>query len=103
MIFANTSLAFEPAYPWSIPTIGPAAMLGVALALVAITVWTYVGVEQANARRIVGVIALRLGALAVAFCILLRPSIAVTQLEGVGDSKILLVLDQSKSMDVAEV
>ena len=102
MIFADTSLTFEPTYPWSIPTIGPATMLAVALALTALTIWTYLGVAQATARRIVAVVILRLAALAIAFCIMLRPSIAMTQLVGVEESKVLLVLDRSRSMNVAE-
>lgn len=102
MIYANTSLSFDPAYPWSIPSIGPVALLATALALVAITVWTYLGVENASARRIAAVVLLRLAALCIAFLILLRPSLAFTQLDGIGESKILLVVDRSKSMAIAD-
>ena len=102
ILLADTSLTFEPAYPWSIPTIGPAAMLGVALALTLLTVCTYLGVRQASWRRVLIVLGLRLAALAVVFGILSRPSFALTQLEGVEMSKLLVILDMSASMNVAE-
>src|SRR5262245_47210999 len=102
MAFATTNVAFDPAYPWSIPTFGPIALFATASALVALTIWTYLGAQNANWRRILIVVSLRLGALAVAFALLARPSISITQLEGVEGSKILLVRDASASMNVAE-
>jgi len=97
------NLAFEPAWPWSYPLVGPIAFAVVALLLVALTVWTYLGVQQANRRRIALVIALRLGALALTLCTLMRPSFAMTQLEGVDVTKLLVVLDRSASMKTADV
>ena len=103
MFFADLNLALEPAWPWSLPAIGWPALLGVALALVALTVWTYLGVKKATWRRVSFVLVLRLMALLVAFSLMLRPSFAVTQLVGVDVTKLLVVFDNSESMNVADV
>ena len=43
MLIAEINWFFEPAEPWSTRHVGMPAMLAVALALVGLTVWTYVG------------------------------------------------------------
>lgn len=102
MLIADTSLAFDPAYPWSIPTIGPVSMFVVAVLLAALTVASYLGLPQATWRRLLVLVAIRLAALAVTFSILLRPSLAFTQLEGIEGSKLLVIVDASASMSVSE-
>lgn len=99
----DLGLSLEPAWPWSIPTVGPIAMLLVALAMIALTVWTYLGVKKATWPRILLVLGLRLAALALTFCMLLRPSFAMTQLEGMEMTKLLVLFDWSESMNVADV
>jgi hypothetical protein len=99
MFLATTSLTCDPAWPWSIPEIGLAALAGVALALVALTLWTYLGVPGVSLRRIVGVLTLRLLALLVACLLLLRPSLA-RQEDAFVPSKLLILLDFSESMNV---
>jgi uncharacterized membrane protein len=103
MMFADFNLAFDPAWPWATPLMGPLALIGVALLLIALTIWSYRGVKQANRRRVSIMIALRLAALSLALCMLLRPSIAMTQLEGVDVTKLLVIFDRSASMNVADV
>jgi hypothetical protein len=100
---SDLNLAFEPAWPWSIPHVGLPAMLGVALLLAAMTIWTYTGVRKATWRRVGVVLLLRLAALLLTFLALLRPSFGVTHLEGVDTSKLLVVFDQSESMTVADM
>ena len=99
----DLNLAFEPAWPWSIPHVGLPAMLGVALLLIALTVWTYTGVRKATWRRVGVVLLLRLAALVIAFLAVLRPSLGVTHLEGVETSKLLVIVDQSVSMTVPDM
>jgi hypothetical protein len=103
MPFAETNLALEPAWPWSLPTLGWPAFAGAAFVLAALTVWTYLGVKNATWRRVAVVLLLRLSALVVAFSMMMRPSFAFTQLEGVEVTKLLVVFDASRSMNVAEV
>ena len=70
------------------------ALLGTALLLTAMTIWTYAGVRKATWRRIGIVLFLRLAALLLTFLAILRPSFGVTHLEGVEPSKLLIVFDQ---------
>src|ERR1700692_4611854 len=102
MLFADMNLSLEPAWPWSLPTLGLPALLGAAGLLAALTVWTYLGVKKATWRRVSLVLLLRLLALLVAFSMMMRPSFAFTQLEGVEVTKLLVVFDASESMSVAE-
>jgi hypothetical protein len=102
MLVADWSLAFEPAWPWSLPTVGFPAMIGAALLLAALTVWTYLGVKKATWRRVIAVLVLRLLALVVAFSVMMRPSFATLQSEGVEVTKLLVVVDASESMNVVE-
>src|SRR2546425_141466 len=102
MLLADVGFSLEPVTPWSWTALGPAAMFAVALALVALTLWTYLGVKAATWRRVSVVLLLRLAALALVFGMMLRPSIATTQLEGVELSRLLVVFDASESMNVAD-
>src|SRR6478736_3139711 len=58
-------LSWNPAEPWSFYPIGLPAFALVALGLVALTLWTYLGHPQARRGRLLIVLALRLAALAV--------------------------------------
>jgi uncharacterized membrane protein len=102
MLHAQTSLSFDPAWPWSLPGVGPLALGGVALALSLLTVWTYLGVRGATFRRVLLVLILRLLALAVALLLVLRPSVGFSELEGLEASKLLVVVDDSASMAVTD-
>jgi uncharacterized membrane protein len=99
MIWATTSLTCDPAWPWSIPEVGLAALAGVALALTALTLWTYLGVPSVSFRRVLGVLTLRLLALVVACLLLLRPSLA-RQEDAFVPSKLIILVDCSESMNV---
>jgi hypothetical protein len=103
MLIADMSLDLEPAWPWSLPTLGLPALIIAALLLAALTVWTYLGVKKATWRRVALVLLLRLSALLVAFSMMMRPSFAVTQLEGVELTKLLVIFDASESMNAAEI
>jgi hypothetical protein len=103
MLHADIGLAIEPAWPWSLPAVGLPALCGVALLLIALTVWTYVGVSKATWRRVGVVLILRLAALVLAVSMVMRPSFAVTHLEGVEPTRLLVVFDASESMNVAEI
>jgi len=102
MVLANVSVTIDPAWPWSLPGVGVSAFIGVAVALAAITVWTYMGVRAASWRRIGMVLALRLVALAVAFLVVLRPALAFEEVDEVKPSRLLLLLDYSKSMELTD-
>lgn len=87
----------DPLWPWSSPAFGLPALAVVGLLLVALTIWTYLGVRQASARRIGIFVALRLLALLLAVLMLLRPALALH-----GDAKtastLLIGVDFSESM-----
>jgi uncharacterized membrane protein len=67
-----------------------------------LTVWTYLGVEKATPRRILVVLLLRLGALAVAFLLVLRPSWSLQQDSRI-PSVLIVVVDNSRSMAYQDV
>lgn len=98
MTFATTSFTFDPAWPWSIPGAGLTALAVVAAALIGLTVWTYLDSGVGRGRRIVLVVLLRLGALAVAAFLIVRPSLAYTDDELSLPSKLLVLVDSSQSM-----
>jgi uncharacterized membrane protein len=99
MLPADLGLSLEPA----LPALGMPVLLVIALALAVLTVWTYLGVQKATWRRVCTVVLLRLLALAAALLLLLRPSFAMTQLEGIEVSKLFVLFDASESMSVADV
>jgi uncharacterized membrane protein len=77
-------------------SLGLAALVLVPLALVALTVWAYIGTNT-TARRVVAVLALRLAAFALAALAVLRPALAF------GDKNqerrlVLILVDRSRSM-----
>lgn len=98
MILAATTLTFDPAWPWSIPGSGLIALGIVAVVLVGLTVWTYLDSGVGRGRRIAIVLILRLGALAVAAFLILRPALAHSEDELALPSKLLVLVDSSQSM-----
>lgn len=99
----NDTLTFnaDPTYPWSAAGFGLPALVVVALLLTGITVWTYLGVRGATFRRLLGVLALRLGALLLAFLALLRPALAFRdQLKA--PSLLVIAADDSESMTIQD-
>ena len=92
----------DPAWPWSIPGVGLPALAGVVGLLVLLTVWTYMGAKGSNFRRMVLVLALRLGALVVACMLVLRPSLAMQEDEASLPSKLIILIDYSQSMNVKD-
>jgi uncharacterized membrane protein len=95
------TLTRDTVWPWSSPSLGLPALMLVAGALVALTVWTYRGVQGASPRRVMTVLGLRLGALAMACLMVLRPSLAFRN--ELGEPSILfVVLDQSQSMSIQD-
>src|SRR5207302_6750991 len=88
-IFANTSITFDPAWPWSLPALGVSALGGVAILLTAVTVWAYLGVRGASGGRVGTVLALRLLALVVALVVVLRPALAFEDVADVPPSRLL--------------
>lgn len=102
MTFADTSFTLDPAWPWSEPGFGLPALLAVAGLLVALTLWTYLGARGASARRILLVLALRLAALLVACLLVLRPSLATQREEEILPSRLLILVDASASMNIAD-
>ncbi len=91
----------DPAWPWSEPGLGVPALLGVAAVLAALTIWTYAGARGSSFRRVLAVLALRLGALLVACLVVLRPSFADRD-KSVVPSKLLFLIDASTSMNISD-
>jgi hypothetical protein len=100
---ADTSWFFttRPAYPWSVYPIGLPALGVVAAVLALVTVWTYLGHQQATRRRIVIILTLRLLALVVALLTALRPSVGVQE-EPKVPTTLLIGIDDSESMTVKD-
>ncbi len=98
MTYATTTFTFDPTWPWSIPGGGLLALAIVGVVLVGLTVWTYLGLREGRTRRLIVVLLLRLGALAVAAFLILRPSLAYTDDELALPSRLLILVDNSQSM-----
>ncbi|HEX4610903.1 MAG TPA: hypothetical protein VH092_22120 [Urbifossiella sp.] len=94
-------LSTRPAYPWSVYPIGLPALGVVALLLVLLTLWSYLGHPAATRRRVFAVLALRLAALAVALLTAVRPSVGVQE-EPKVPSVLLIGVDTSESMTVKD-
>jgi uncharacterized membrane protein len=92
---------WDPAWPWSLPGVGPQGLLLIGLVLVALTVWTYRGVRGASYRRVLLLIGIRVAALIVACLTVLRPSVAF-QDELHVPSTLLLAADASESMTIQD-
>ncbi|HJT79400.1 MAG TPA: vWA domain-containing protein, partial [Gemmataceae bacterium] len=103
MTGADHSLTFvtDPLWPWSLPYGGLTALALVALVLVALTVWTYLGVPQATGRRVALLVLLRLTALALALAVLLRPAVAFRDELHV-PSTLAIAADYSGSMSMQD-
>jgi hypothetical protein len=102
MSTSDSSLfTFDPAWPWSFGSVGLQAFILVALALVGLTVWTYIGVRGANPRRVAILIGLRLLALVIACLACLRPSLALREDLRV-PSTLLIAADDSESMTIQD-
>jgi hypothetical protein len=101
-MFAHMSLSIEPAWPGVSPGTAWALLAVAALVLAALTVWTYLGVRGGSTKRVVIVLALRLIALAVTVLLMLRPSLAIEEENTLDPSRLLLVIDVSKSMSLSD-
>jgi uncharacterized membrane protein len=97
----SITLTWDPAWPWSLPGIGPRGLLLCALVLVGLTVWTYRGVRGASYRRVLLLIGIRVAALLVACLAVLRPSLAF-QDELHVPSTLLIAADASESMTIQD-
>jgi uncharacterized membrane protein len=82
-------------------TIGYVLLLAVAVALIALTIWTYTGSAASSPRRIGALIALRLTALLLAILLALRPAAAITEIPKL-PSTLIIVIDASESMSVKD-
>jgi uncharacterized membrane protein len=94
-------LAFDPTWPWSHAALGLPALAAVAVVLVLLTVWTYLGVKGATFRRVLCVLSLRLAALLITCFLVLRPSYADRD-DSIIPSKLILLIDDSKSMNIGD-
>ncbi len=95
------TLSTDPTYPWSSGAVGLPLLVAVALLLTGLTVWTYLGSRGSSFRRMAAVLALRLGALLLAFLALLRPALAFRG-ELKHPSVLVLALDDSESMTIRD-
>src|SRR4051794_30032317 len=82
------------AYPWSEYPLGGPALGAVTLLLVGLTLWTYLGHQNASRGRILLVLVLRLLALLVALLTAVRPSVGIQE-EPKVPSTLLLGIDLS--------
>lgn len=94
-------LTKDPAWPWSLPPFGSWALALVGLALVALTIWTYLGVKNAGWRRVGMILCLRLAALVLVCFMILRPSLAFRETARV-PSTLLIAVDGSESMTIKD-
>jgi uncharacterized membrane protein len=101
MIADTWNLTGDPLWPWSIPGAGLPALLAVALLLIGITAWTYIGVSGASSRRVSTLLGLRLLALVLAVLVLLRPSLA-SRADDRLPSVLIIALDGSESMTIKD-
>lgn len=91
----------RPAYPWSVYPLGLPALAVVAALLIIFTVWTYLGHPQANRRRVLLILVLRVLALLVALITAVRPSVGVNE-NPKQPSTLLVGVDVSESMTVKD-
>src|SRR5262249_28170875 len=98
---ADLTFNTDPTWPWSSGGFGPAALTVLVLVLTGLTVWTYLGARGATFRRLLTVLALRLGALLLAFLAVLRPALASRdQLKA--PSVLVVAVDDSESMTIQD-
>ena len=94
-------LSWNLAEPWSFYPVGLPAFALVALGLVALTLWTYLGHPQARRGRLLVVLALRFAALAVVLLTAVRPSVGIQE-DPKLPSVLLIGIDLSESMTVPD-
>ena len=80
---------------------GYAVLLTCAAALVALTIWTYVGSASSTPRRVTILIALRLAALFIAVITAIRPAAAITEIPKL-PSTLIVIVDSSESMTLRD-
>ncbi len=102
MLIAALNLAFDPAWPWSLPGVGMPALALTAGILVALTVWTYWSARGSTGKRLLVILGLRLAALVVACLLVLRPSLAFEDDSLALPSKLSILLDCSESMTTTD-
>ena len=103
MSWPDLTYSLSPTWPsWLPEAVALPAILGAAALLAVLTFWTYLGQRDASLGRIVVVLLLRLAALAVALLVALRPSLGMQVLEGLEPSKLLIVVDFSRSMTIPD-
>ncbi|MFO0848450.1 MAG: carboxypeptidase-like regulatory domain-containing protein [Gemmataceae bacterium] len=100
MSLSDYFLSANPAEPWNLSAVGWPALAAVAAGLIALTLWTYRGLPFAG-RRVGLVLALRLGALAVAVLTAVRPSVGVQE-DPKLPSALIVGIDLSESMTVPD-
>lgn len=98
MIFASTSLVFDPPWPWSLPMLGWPALVLIALLLSGLTVLTYLVGQRASTSQFAAVLAIRLTALLIICLVILRPALAQRD-DTVTPSKLIILVDSSASMN----
>ena len=102
MVFASTYITVDPTWPWDTPIVGLPALALVGLVLVGLTIWTYVGVQKVTRARLATILMLRLGALIVACLLVLRPALAQQDDDTIMPGKLLILVDSSESMNIAD-
>jgi uncharacterized membrane protein len=95
------TLTTDPTWPWSAAGLGLPALVIAALLLTGLTVWTYVGARGSSPRRLLGILALRLGALLLAFLAVLRPALAFRDALR-APSVLVIAVDDSESMTIQD-
>jgi uncharacterized membrane protein len=96
------TLTTERVWPWRDgDLLGWPGLVLVGALLVVLTVWTYSGQRKIGWRKLVSVLCLRLGALAVVALLLMRPSFA-SEGENVTPGRLIIVLDNSLSMKISD-
>jgi uncharacterized membrane protein len=99
----NGELSFntDPTWPWSAGTTGLMLLVALALVLIGLTVWTYMGVRGVTFRRVLIILGLRLGALLLALLAVVRPAVASRdQLKA--PSVLVVAVDDSESMTIQD-
>lgn len=103
MTWSDLSCSLNPTWPHWLPDAAALpTVFAVAALLVVLTLWTYLGTRGARFGRILVVMLLRLGALAVALLVALRPSLGMQVLEGLEPSRLLILVDASESMNITD-
>ena len=100
-MFAEVTFNADPTWPWSLGHIGLPALVVLVLLITGLTVWTYLGVHNTTTGRLLAILALRLGALLLAFTAVLRPALGFRgQIRA--PSTLIIVVDDSKSMGIQD-